>query len=296
MEDRPATHYATLKVAHDAPPEVIRAAYRALSQKHHPDLHPEDIHAERTMQVINAAYEVLSDPLRRREYDRWVARRGDAPGHASTRASPAGSTGPEPEPVHPSWSRSAARGGAGRRRVRAWAGALFGLMAIVGAATFVAMWAGRGSSTAAAPALVAASASAAPVVQAPAPISSPVPLPPDTTDAKPERARAWWEGIGGAFIGQLESAGVATAVETAWPQVQGVPFDGSYRYLEHGHAVAGILSECRPYGVEVILCDWRDPFGRGRVRFAFDEPLASFTARWGSGNASPSHAWTGRRS
>jgi curved DNA-binding protein CbpA len=68
------THYDNLKVARNAPPEVIRAAYRTLSKKYHPDHNPENKEAIRIIQLINAAYEVLSDPARRDEHDRWIAR------------------------------------------------------------------------------------------------------------------------------------------------------------------------------------------------------------------------------
>jgi curved DNA-binding protein CbpA len=68
------THYDNLKVARNAPPEVIRAAYRTLSQKFHPDRNPGNQSATRTFQIINSAYEVLSDPEKRREHDRWIAR------------------------------------------------------------------------------------------------------------------------------------------------------------------------------------------------------------------------------
>ena len=67
------SHYENLKVARNAPPEVIRAAYRSLSQKHHPDRNPDNEDAARIMKVINAAYEVLSDPTKRREHDQWIA-------------------------------------------------------------------------------------------------------------------------------------------------------------------------------------------------------------------------------
>ena len=66
------THYDNLKVARDAPPEVIRAAYKSLSQKYHPDRNPGDPKAPRTMAIINAAYRVLSDPDLRRKHDDWI--------------------------------------------------------------------------------------------------------------------------------------------------------------------------------------------------------------------------------
>ena len=67
------THYDNLKVSRGAPPEVIRAAYKALSQKYHPDKNPGDEKAARIMAIVNTAYNVLSDPVRRKEHDEWIA-------------------------------------------------------------------------------------------------------------------------------------------------------------------------------------------------------------------------------
>jgi curved DNA-binding protein CbpA len=66
------THYDNLKIARDAPPEVIRAAYKTLSQKFHPDRNSNKEESTRTFQIINSAYEVLSDPVRRKEHDEWI--------------------------------------------------------------------------------------------------------------------------------------------------------------------------------------------------------------------------------
>lgn len=66
----PAPHYTTLQVAPDASAAAIRAAYRALAQRYHPDKHPGDAQrAASQMQQLNAAYEVLSDPVQRAAYD-----------------------------------------------------------------------------------------------------------------------------------------------------------------------------------------------------------------------------------
>jgi hypothetical protein len=67
------THYDNLKVARLAPQEVIRAAYKALSQKYHPDKNPGDEKAARIMAILNSAYGILSDPVRRKEHDEWIA-------------------------------------------------------------------------------------------------------------------------------------------------------------------------------------------------------------------------------
>jgi hypothetical protein len=66
------THYDNLKVARDAPSSVIRAAYKTLTQQYHPDKNPGDSRAARVMQLINASYEVLSNPERRKQHDEWI--------------------------------------------------------------------------------------------------------------------------------------------------------------------------------------------------------------------------------
>lgn len=66
------THYDNLKVARDAPDAVIRAAYKVLVQKYHPDKNPGDARAVRVMQLINQSYDVLSDPAQRKEHDEWI--------------------------------------------------------------------------------------------------------------------------------------------------------------------------------------------------------------------------------
>lgn len=67
------THYDNLKVSRDAPPEVIKAAYKVLSQKHHPDRNNGSPDAVRRMTIINAAYEALMDPERRTQHDAWIS-------------------------------------------------------------------------------------------------------------------------------------------------------------------------------------------------------------------------------
>lgn len=68
------THYDNLQVAENASPEVIKGAYRYLSQRWHPDKNPADREkAERITRIINQAYEVLSDPEKRRQHDAWIA-------------------------------------------------------------------------------------------------------------------------------------------------------------------------------------------------------------------------------
>jgi len=68
------THYDNLSVSEKASPEVIRAAYNALSQKWHPDKHPDQREkAERYFKIITRAFELLSNPESRAAYDAWLA-------------------------------------------------------------------------------------------------------------------------------------------------------------------------------------------------------------------------------
>lgn len=67
------THYDNLQIARTASDAVVRSAYRVLSQQHHPDKNLNDrANAERRMKIINEAYAVLSDPVKRREHDQWI--------------------------------------------------------------------------------------------------------------------------------------------------------------------------------------------------------------------------------
>nr|WP_081355036.1 DnaJ domain-containing protein [Pluralibacter gergoviae] len=66
------THYDNLKVSMDAPAEVIQAAYRSFAKKYHPDRNTDNPDSARIMQLVNTAYEVLSDPVKRAEHGTWI--------------------------------------------------------------------------------------------------------------------------------------------------------------------------------------------------------------------------------
>ena len=64
-----ANPYDILGVAPTASEEVIRAAYRKLAKKHHPDLNPGNKEAERRFKDIAAAYDLVGDPAKRKRFD-----------------------------------------------------------------------------------------------------------------------------------------------------------------------------------------------------------------------------------
>ncbi len=64
-------YYQILGVSRNASEKEIKQAYRRLARKHHPDLNPNDKSAEAKFKEINAAYEVLSNPEKRKKYDQF---------------------------------------------------------------------------------------------------------------------------------------------------------------------------------------------------------------------------------
>src|ERR1700733_4053 len=64
-------YYKVLGVNKTATQDEIKAAYRKLARKHHPDLNPNDKEANKKFQQINEANEVLSDPENRKKYDQY---------------------------------------------------------------------------------------------------------------------------------------------------------------------------------------------------------------------------------
>ncbi|MEQ8585057.1 MAG: DnaJ C-terminal domain-containing protein [Thalassobaculaceae bacterium] len=62
--------YKVLGVGHSASQDEIKAAYRKLAKKYHPDLNQDDAEVAKKFQEVSAAYDLLGDPTKRKRYDR----------------------------------------------------------------------------------------------------------------------------------------------------------------------------------------------------------------------------------
>ena len=65
--------YEILGVPRDVSDADLKKAYRKLARKYHPDVNPNDKEAEKKFKEISAAYDILSNPEKRAEYDRLGA-------------------------------------------------------------------------------------------------------------------------------------------------------------------------------------------------------------------------------
>jgi len=96
-------YYKILGVSRSASADDIKKAFRRLARKYHPDVNPGDKTAEARFKEINEAYEVLSDPDKRRKYDtlgpNWQEQFGPSASGGRTRPNP--------------FSRSRSNGGSG---------------------------------------------------------------------------------------------------------------------------------------------------------------------------------------
>lgn len=64
--------YKLLGLSREASQDDIRKAHRKLAREYHPDANPEDPRAEERFKEVQQAYEVLSNPHKRREYDQGL--------------------------------------------------------------------------------------------------------------------------------------------------------------------------------------------------------------------------------
>src|SRR5438309_10344914 len=89
-------YYEILGIKRDAKPDEIKKAYRRLARKYHPDVNPGDKASEERFKLTTEAHDILSDPKKRKVYDRFGqysdnlanAAAGGGAGSAYTRGTP----------------------------------------------------------------------------------------------------------------------------------------------------------------------------------------------------------------
>ena len=111
-------YYRLLGVSDTATPKEIKSAYRKLSREYHPDNNPGDAAAEERFKEVSAAYDVVGNDERRKEYDE-VRRLGPAGAGFPGGAGPGGfqfqDAGDLGDLLGGLFGRSARRGGRGGR-------------------------------------------------------------------------------------------------------------------------------------------------------------------------------------
>ena len=64
-------YFKVLGVERSADADAIKRAFRKLARQYHPDVNPDDVGAEAKFKEVSEAYEVLSDPDKRRRYEQF---------------------------------------------------------------------------------------------------------------------------------------------------------------------------------------------------------------------------------
>jgi DnaJ-class molecular chaperone len=76
MATQASNPYEILGVSKNASAEEIKKAYRKLAREYHPDRNPGDASAEERFKEVQGAYDLLSDPEKRKQYDTFGSANG----------------------------------------------------------------------------------------------------------------------------------------------------------------------------------------------------------------------------
>lgn len=114
-------YYKVLGVAPEADAKAITKAYRKLARESHPDTHPGDARAEERFKEVSAAYDVLGDDAKRKEYDevRRLGPMGFGPGGAGGPGGPGFNFNVGADDLGDLFGQMFGRGRAGRGRAAA---------------------------------------------------------------------------------------------------------------------------------------------------------------------------------
>ena len=66
-------YFKVLGVERSADADTVKRAFRKLARQYHPDVNPDDQDAEARFKEVSEAYEVLSDPEKRRRYEQFLS-------------------------------------------------------------------------------------------------------------------------------------------------------------------------------------------------------------------------------
>lgn len=88
------THYDNLQVSRSATPEVILAAYRALSLRYDPDRNGGDAKCVEVMRLVNKSFAILMDTPQRKAHDEWIAMKEAQASHSFDQSNGVNSTKP----------------------------------------------------------------------------------------------------------------------------------------------------------------------------------------------------------
>ena len=86
-------YYEVLGIGKQADEKEIKKAYRKLAKKYHPDMNPGDTAAEQKFKEVTEAYNVLSDPEKKKLYDQFGFAAFDETGGARSSGAGAGGSG-----------------------------------------------------------------------------------------------------------------------------------------------------------------------------------------------------------
>ena len=86
-------YYKILGVDRNIPQDQVREAYRKRAKQFHPDLHPNDPKAKAKFQALNEAYDVISDPDKRKKYDQYGEKWREADAYAQQGGAAGGGNG-----------------------------------------------------------------------------------------------------------------------------------------------------------------------------------------------------------